>query len=559
MGILSAFFGALWRAIGRGASAVTEPTEQPAPQTPEQAYGRAVDAWALAVARSARRPRWLPWKGPEVPPPPEAPQRTVVVTLSATSATTDAEEPSVRACNVWTPQLIRNAQRYAESGNISRVADLCEEILGDDRAVAVLNTRANALLGCDVAFDEGIGRRKKRAVKALEAEEDYWTAFPEEELRRLIIWGVLLGIGIAQIRWEDKTPGDVFSRKIPRIRVWHPRFLRWDWTERRWYLTVDDYGREIPIEPGKGGWILFTPYGSSRPWAYGLWRGMARLWLLKQYAIDDWALHSEVHGQPIRMGFLPPEAAKMVDEAKRKKLRAELAADIASFGKETSFVPPPGFDFKLVEAQANTWEMFKAQIDLADTGFSVLAIGTSLPTDVKPGVGTGATASTLVRQDYLEADAETLTTTLHDQALIWWADINFGDPRLAPWPVYQVEPAADLKAMAERVNTAANALRVFDDVGAPVDKREFLKSFEVPLLPEGVKATRPIFAYHMQYQIVTVNQVLESLGYEPITGGDRYPVPVTAQPATPAQLPAPPMSPVLPTAAPKSNGVAKLS
>lgn len=276
MSLLSKLFSAISNALGGGApAAVADPPEPPPAPTPEQAYERAVDAWALMAARSARRPRWLPWKGPEVPPPPEPPPGKVV-TLSAASAATDPEEPPVRIYNIWTPDLLRAAQRYAESGNLSRVADLCEEILGDDRAAAVLNTRANSLLGCDVSFEEGLGRRRKAAVKALEAEDDYWAAFPEEELRRLIVWGVLLGIGLAQIRWEDKDPGNVFSRKIPRILVWHPRFLRWDWTERRWYLTVDNYGREIPIEPGKGGWIFFTPYGASRPWAYGLWRGMAR-------------------------------------------------------------------------------------------------------------------------------------------------------------------------------------------------------------------------------------------------------------------------------------------
>ena len=527
MDLLSALRRLLRRALGRGAS--TALPELPAPeapaQSPEQAYERAADAWVTLAARASRRPRWLPWKGPEVPPPPAAPHRTVVVTLAATSGSSNYEEPSVRVYNTITPDTLRTAILFAESGNLSRAADICEQMLGDDRIAAVFNTRANALLGCDVTFEAGRGRKKRAALKALEAEEDYWAAFPEDELARLLIWGRLLGIGLAEIVWEDREPGLLSSRKIPRIKTWHPRFLRYDWTERAWFLTVDAGGTEIRIEPGKGKWIFYTPYGRTRPWAYGLWRGLSRLWLLKQYALDDWALHSEVHGQPIRMGFMPPEAMKIADDTKRHKLRAELAADIAGFGRETSFVPPPGFDFKLVEATARTWEMYKAQIDMADTGFSVAAIGTSLPTDVKPGVGTGATASTLVRQDYLEADAETISTTLHDEALVFWALYNFGDKRLAPWALYGVEPPADLKAMAERVNIVANAIRVFAETGSPVDVRKFLESFEVPLLPLGTKVIKQLFAYHFEYGIPSLNEGRESLGFDPVPNGNTRQVP----------------------------------
>lgn len=547
MGPFTALRRLLRKALGRDAPAgrglqaagAAAPPEDP-PPTAEQSYERAVDAWVALSVRAARRPRWL-GRGPDVPPPPVAPQRHVTVTLSAPSgSTTRYEEPSVRVYNNITPETLRTAILFAESGNLSRAADICEQMLGDDRIAAVFNTRANALLGCDVTFEAGRGRKKKAALKALEAGEDYWSAFPEDELSRLLIWGRLLGIGLAEIIWEDRDPGSLTSRRIPRIKVWHPRFLRYDWQERAWFLTIDTIGgaggTEIRIEPGKGKWIFYTPYGRTRPWAYGLWRGLSRLWLVKQYALDDWALHGEVHGQPIRMGFMPPEAMKIADDTRRHKLRAELAADIAAFGRETSFVPPPGFDFKLVEAVARTWEMFQAQIEMADVGFSVAAIGTSLPTDVKPGVGTGATASTLVRQDYLEADAETLTTTLHDQALIFWAELNFATDgssvmsrsdarRLAPWPVYGVEPPADLKAMAERINIVANALRVFTENRAPLDVRKFLEGFEVPLLPVGTPVYKPFNAYHLDHGVPTRNEVRESLGYDRVTGGDVRTIP----------------------------------
>ena len=274
---------------------------------------------------------------------------------------------------------------------------------------------------------------------------------------------------------------------IPVARIYRARFLRHDEREDTWKLRFGNFGAEMPIAPGDGKWLMFTPYGASRPWEHGLWRGFGKLWLLKQLAIDDWGKHSELHGNGIKVG-IPPKIGE--PNHGNKNLRAQLAQDLADMGANSTLVLPPGFDFKLVEATANTWEMFRAQIEMANSAMSVMAIGTNLPTEVGNSASTGATAQNLVRLDYKRADAEALSTATHDQSLVWWAEFNYGDRGLAPWPLWDVVPPADQQAKAGVMNTVATSLKTFKEAGTPIDDRKVLEEYELPI-KEGASAEAP--------------------------------------------------------------------
>src|SRR5262249_5471485 len=147
---------------------------------------------AVSIASTFRR-----WFGPKSAPQTAAAAALVTVAPSPRlrPAGNDNQEPPLRSYIVWTPALIKSAQLAADSGNLTRVADLCEYILGDDRAPSVLGTRRAALLAARLTFEpSGHKGRSARVVRALEAEQDWWTLFPEDELGRLLVWGWLLGV-----------------------------------------------------------------------------------------------------------------------------------------------------------------------------------------------------------------------------------------------------------------------------------------------------------------------------------------------------------------------------
>ncbi len=380
--------------------------------------------------------------------------------------------PSVRTYTVWTPGLIRSAKLLADGGDLALAADLCDAMFGDDRVSGVFSTRAAALFGRKLTFEPGRGRKKNAAIRAVEADEDWWNLFPEEELSGLLKWGLCLGIGIGQMRPVTKG-----SRIVPRLQVWHPRLLSFDDSTKQWMLTVDDAGRKIPITPGDGQWIFYTPYGSLRPWARGLWLGLARWYMLKSYAIDDWGRHSETASKAV---LKAPAGAD--DHAKRRA----LAQDIRDARKNAVIGLPPNWTYELVETKADTQKIYEAQIDCANTSFSIAVLGNNLVAEVKGGSFAAATVGQDVALQNTRSDAETLSTTTHDQALAKWATWNFGSPDLAPWAMWDTRKPEDTKAKAETLKTAGEALAKWDaalvGTGKHVDKVALAESLGVPLL-----------------------------------------------------------------------------
>jgi len=58
-----------------------------------------------------------------------------------------------------------------------------------------------------------------------------------------------------------------------------------------------------------------------------------------------------------------------------------------------------------------------------------------------------------VRDDLVRFDAEALATCLNEQVLRWWAEFNFGDARLAPWPNWDTAPPAPPMAPSAPTNS----------------------------------------------------------------------------------------------------------
>lgn len=359
--------------------------------------------------------------------------------------TTTYVQPSVRTFIDWTPAMLRAARLQADGGTLTLAADFCERAMTDDRIMAALGTRTKGLLGLPVLFEPGVGRAKRKPVKALEVEEDWWEMAPESELALLLAWGILLGVGFARLEWrEDASTG----RMLPHLTVWHPRHFRWSWELRTWLVRLDG-GRELPIEAGDGSWVVYTPYGATRPWAWGAWHAICLWELLKIFAIQDWARYSERHGNGITVAETPPEWSK--------EKRKEIARDLSDLGANTSVALPAGVTLRLLEATANTWQTFTAQIAASDLGKSIAILGQNLSTEVSGPVSTGATLHSKVLASYIRHDEATLTTCVHDQQLVWWSEFNFGAREACPWVRFDITPPEDEQRRALASKTGAEA------------------------------------------------------------------------------------------------------
>lgn len=389
--------------------------------------------------------------------------------------------PSVRVYVDWTPQRILAAERMAESGDLSLATALCNWILRDDRVVGALNARVSGLLGLPPDFEAGGDkRRSKRVVKALEADEDWDEAYPESTLALMLKWGILLGVAPAMHGWQERA--DHGGRRLPMPQFWHTQTLRRDYITGQWSIR-DRNNVLLPIVPGEGTWILHQPFGDQRPWAYGLWRSLALWVLLKHFARSD----SGAAGEKASTGVVTTPKGSTYEQ------RKELAQAIINSGADRQVVLPAEWDMKLLELSAATAQLYEKQVAMANAAIAICIRGGNLSTEVQDGSRAAAEVQERTGdRSNLRFDAETLSTTLNKQSLSWWAQYNFGDKALAPWPSWPTEPEEDKSARATTVNTLASALKTLkNDLGYEIDDKKLVEGFGLDFLKERTENTPP--------------------------------------------------------------------
>jgi phage gp29-like protein len=382
--------------------------------------------------------------------------------------------PSVRTQTEWTPTRIRSIIRMVEGGDLSQAGVLCDWILIDDRVRATFAARFDALFGLEPTFDLGVGRRSKQAQKALEAGEDWWEAYPEPQLRKMAVWGQLLGVSLMRQTWIARE--DHSGRVLPHLTFWHPSCLKQDQKTKQWFAR-DANNVQHEVNAGDGEWMMHLPFGAERPWAEGDWRCLAQLCLAKSYARTDISRTGEKGG--LTVGTSDHEADNTLEH------RATLANDIKNSGSGGVAILRAGFDLKQLGLVANTEALYNSQITMIDEAIAVVVRGGNLSTVTKEGSLAGAKQQAKTSDTpKLAFDAAAVSGTVHDQSLVWWAELNFGDRRLAPWPNYPVEPEEDKAAKASTAKTVMEAATLADKLGYEIDTDELADEYGLPWLGE---------------------------------------------------------------------------
>ena len=183
-------------------------------------------------------------------------------------------QPSVRILQSWTPQQIRQAESSVETGRLDRAAELVDQLLADETIAGAIETRTGGLQGLPLTFEDGRGGEAGESPLSDELTDDWWQAYPESTLKQIAAWGIVLGVGFAEQVWDVNDEG----RFAPMLKFWHPKHFTWESRIERWQVRTEDQGT-ITIQPDDAKWIIYTPYGTDRPWSRGLWRGLSRWWI----------------------------------------------------------------------------------------------------------------------------------------------------------------------------------------------------------------------------------------------------------------------------------------
>lgn len=381
--------------------------------------------------------------------------------------------PRAQVITRWDPAM-RDAVLYAaEAGELRRLGQFIDAMRSDGLIAGIMGTRTSGMLrvpiklsgdpflvellrGRDPQYDaEGYCTDKGVAGQ-------YWRMFPEAEVASLMFCGIMAGVGIGEMVPQLDGPPIFRCLDLQGLRYCHE-------TEKWYYRTLK---KEYVVNPGDGRWVLFLPYGSSRPWIKGAWWPVALPFITKQNAAFDRLRWQAQLADPLKV----IEAADGADESHRESLIEFIRS---AWRRAAGLVTPPKYKAGLVESNGRGYEVYTQGESRADIDIQVALAGQVVTTTGTTGFSSGNVWDD-IRLDMVQSIAEALATTIHWQALRPWADRYHGARERAPWVRWDVRSPGQRKAEAEALKAVSEAVEKADAVLAPRGERVAWK----PLLEE---------------------------------------------------------------------------
>lgn len=376
--------------------------------------------------------------------------------------------------------LVKQALRDMEFGIMEQVAQVIDAMGRDDRISGCLLTRIEALPALPFTMATSESSPDKARGVADEAKALFETMAPNAELIKLQHWGVMLGLAVAQLKWDVKKVGSRIAW-VPSIQVWHPRSLYYKFEDDTLHIQTRD-GDHV-VTPGDGQWLVYAPYGVKRGWMYGNARSLYVPWLVRQWDWRDWARYNEVHGLPIRKATTPLSADESDKQAFMKA--------VARLGSESNIRLPKGaadgekYDVELLEALSTNYLTFGQQLEKADAAIAVNLLGQNLTTEVKGGSYAAAQVHENIKASVLRGDAKNLGLCLKTQLLRPWAIYNHGDEELTPTPTWATDPPEDKAQVGTAMKNIGDGLTALRGAGAHPNTDEILEGVGIPVTEEA--------------------------------------------------------------------------
>ena len=362
------------------------------------------------------------------------------------------------------------------------IADLVETMKRDARISGVLSTRTHGMLGLPLTFTGG-AEVCRQALGDMDQSEtpnaQWWRMHDESELAKLLTWGLLLGVGIAQ---RIELPRLIGQPHRYKIETWSPRWLTYyhygfeSNKDPEWRIITQE-GME-PITQGDGQWIMFMPYGKRRPWTEALWTQLAFPWLLKHFSLEDRANVGEILGSPVWVG--------KTAHGGTEKQRNAFLSQLRRLGKSGKIVLPQGWELELKEAASagKNGDVFDNQIKQSNEEITIALAGQLVTTEGTSGFSQG-NVHEAIKQDLLRFDAVRLASCLREQSLEPWALWNYGTRSAAPFPKWATEKPEDIAEAADGMSKLGDAITklntALQNTGAEVDAIKLADKFGVPL------------------------------------------------------------------------------
>ncbi len=382
----------------------------------------------------------------------------------------------------WSIRTIRSAVQSHVLGTFGEASILVESMLADDRIQAAANGRIKGVTKCEWNFEPA----KSGKRQAAEIEKVWPEIFTEEITEQILLWTIFMGFCLCEIVWEPKD--DLW---IPRLKFWHPLYIYYRVDLRKYVVITQDQGA-LEIDEDDPKWFLYAPWGSYRGWIRGAVRSVSIPWVVRQFALRDWARFSEVHGLPIKK-LLVPSQAPAGDKAR-------FFASVQNLGSESMFSLPqqgdgqggvgPSFDVQLLEAKDRSWQAFPGLIAQCERSITLAIRGTNLTTEVDGGSFAAASEHRDEDSDYAISDRKKLAAAVKRSILEPFCEYNYGNKKLAPKPSL-ASTESDQEKEGKVLVSVSEALTTLEDKGWPIDRKVASERYAIPLRTD-VEANRPI-------------------------------------------------------------------
>lgn len=279
--------------------------------------------------------------------------------------------------------------------------------------------------------------------------------------------------------------------------------------------STSTFGRRLPDRKFA---TMVNGATDERPHGRGLDERVYWYWWFKKNNLKFWVLYNEKFGAPTVVARHSPGLSS--------EERERLLDVITSLQVDAGVTIPEGISLELLESKrSGSADTYRELANWCNDEMSRAVLGQTLT--VGEGQRSGSLALAKVHQsvrfDYIKTDACLLMESVNSQLIRWMIDFNFGPEVPAPRWEIDLTPEVELKNEAE-------IDRQLIQMGVPLPLRYFYTRYGRPEPAEGERQLRyddnNLFQYHLEFGILTVNEVRTSLGLPPVEGGDRPPAPM---------------------------------
>lgn len=348
----------------------------------------------------------------------------------------------------------------SEAGNGPMAIQLYETLLRDDQVMSTLQARKLAVCGREWTVDPA--SEDATDVEIAEFVERVLNGFDFDAAKKGLLDALILGYKVGEVIWKLQDN----SMWIKQIVCLPSRRFMFDAEHNLRLLTITNMaeGEEVPDRK-------FITYrnedANGSPYGSGLGRAIYWPVWFKKNGVKFWAIFLEKFGSPTAVGHYPPGAD--VDS------QTALMAALESIQTESAIKIPDGMVIELLEAQrAGKMDTYGVFVKHWDAQISKIVLGHSAAADATPGKLGNEDRATQVADDYLKADADSLSMTFNETIIKWLVDLNYGPVKAYPKFWIRTDDEPDLKPQAERDKI------LVVDIGLPVMKQYFYETYGIP-------------------------------------------------------------------------------